>query len=457
MGDLGPLIEEVLEGAGRPATSSLNGLLRNRDSVVQAVESTRIEYKRDFGDTGRDWMELLKDVVAFHNSGGGLIVFGISDEGALAGLTSSLMHHLDPANIGNKLRRKAPSARIETRYFEWSYFSKRYGVLGVTPGDRIVVFDKDGDYQKLGGRSEKAFAAGVVYARSPGMCAPASQADVDLMVERAVQAELSRRIARIDFVARIPGENPLIAVDPSNPGAGFRLVNSTQGVPVTIVEEADEAMPLREVLDPSAPYGGVASEVAAAVRLWHSHPDDRASSATLYEWYLRRDEADMSFAAEYCLLSAVSSHAFPMYWASLLEEAELLEILNREIVRGLHPFPDVYPHLVATFFWDRRRDLFGQNKAYLSTRALGVAQRVERLTRAEYLLHGRCRSQRVRDPRHTGRRIKLEHLATSRQEAQDILEEIMVLELEGRRDPSRKSLGHQLDIILAAPDGAPPH
>ncbi len=45
-------------------------------------ETSNIEYKRGFDvNTTKDWCEIVKDVVAMANSGGGIILFGLEDDG----------------------------------------------------------------------------------------------------------------------------------------------------------------------------------------------------------------------------------------------------------------------------------------------------------------------------------------------------------------------------------------
>ena len=47
-------------------------------------ETADLDFKSAFDPAStRDWCELVKDIVAFANSGGGCIVFGVNDDGSL--------------------------------------------------------------------------------------------------------------------------------------------------------------------------------------------------------------------------------------------------------------------------------------------------------------------------------------------------------------------------------------
>jgi predicted HTH transcriptional regulator len=64
-------------------------------------ESKTIDFKRTFNpDQGADWCELVKDIVAMANSGGGYIIVGVNDDGSSAGdAYCEALLGLDPAQL----------------------------------------------------------------------------------------------------------------------------------------------------------------------------------------------------------------------------------------------------------------------------------------------------------------------------------------------------------------------
>jgi predicted HTH transcriptional regulator len=61
-------------------------------------ESAELEFKASFDPAAAShWCELLKDIVAIANSGGGAIVFGVSDDGTPAAGELSAVLGIDPA------------------------------------------------------------------------------------------------------------------------------------------------------------------------------------------------------------------------------------------------------------------------------------------------------------------------------------------------------------------------
>ena len=68
-------------------------------------ESAELDFKAAFDPTAaQDWCELIKDIVAIANSGGGSILVGVGDNGNCCGpAASSELLALDPAVITDKI------------------------------------------------------------------------------------------------------------------------------------------------------------------------------------------------------------------------------------------------------------------------------------------------------------------------------------------------------------------
>lgn len=69
-------------------------------------ESKYIEFKSEFEATSPgDWCEIIKDLVAISNSGGGVVAFGLDSRGNPTGNDVSSVLSLDPAEITDKIYR----------------------------------------------------------------------------------------------------------------------------------------------------------------------------------------------------------------------------------------------------------------------------------------------------------------------------------------------------------------
>jgi predicted HTH transcriptional regulator len=84
-----------------------------KDALLAPNEGRAIEFKESFDPaSSREWCEVLKDVFAIANSGGGVIVFGLNSQGEPVGADLSAVRMLDPQNTQTKL--KATRAFIST-------------------------------------------------------------------------------------------------------------------------------------------------------------------------------------------------------------------------------------------------------------------------------------------------------------------------------------------------------
>lgn len=183
-----------------------------------------------------DLLELIKDVVAIANSGGGVILVGCNDDGSpsLAGL--SPLSRLDPADLGNQLH----------KYTDQHFHEFEIGVT--TKGDapvcalRIghspipIAFTRVGTYETAHGKQKNVFSVGTVYFRHGAKSEPGTSDDLRAFLEREVE-----RVRRtwLDGIAKV--------------------VEAPAGARIAVLPPAGEstshsgALPLRLTNDPGAP------------------------------------------------------------------------------------------------------------------------------------------------------------------------------------------------------------
>ncbi len=67
-------------------------------------ESASLDFKSSFDpESKQDWCEVIKDIVAMSNSGGGTIVVGVDDDGNLSNSDSAPLLAVDPADVTNRI------------------------------------------------------------------------------------------------------------------------------------------------------------------------------------------------------------------------------------------------------------------------------------------------------------------------------------------------------------------
>ena len=95
--------------AGMP--SGLQRLLA--EALEASRESKRIELKGEFSsEVPGAWCELVKDIVAIANSGGGVIVVGLDDRGIPTGWDPAALLEIDPIRTVRPWRARTSTSRI---------------------------------------------------------------------------------------------------------------------------------------------------------------------------------------------------------------------------------------------------------------------------------------------------------------------------------------------------------
>jgi Putative DNA-binding domain/EC042_2821-lke REase len=74
-----------------------------RTLLARTAETAELDFKSKFevADAG-DWIEIIKDIAAFANSGGGTILIGVNDDDAPSGADVARALAIDPADLTNR-------------------------------------------------------------------------------------------------------------------------------------------------------------------------------------------------------------------------------------------------------------------------------------------------------------------------------------------------------------------
>lgn len=443
------IVEAILRAGPGSNHGNLKALLRAVSGVEGRVETSNCDLKTAFDGSNQAWVSLAKDIVAMSNSGGGVIVFGIDDYGQRIGLNQSLLDLMDPARINGQIEPKAPGARVNTSYYEFNFYRLRYGFLCIHSQDDLIIFEKEWGYNKPNGRHQTVIREGVLYARGVGETRPARQADVSLMVRRLIETGSRALLSKIEMVATLPLDRGIIALDADSEGRGIRLVDSGYGQPVKIVAESEGAIPIMEVNDADLPFSSKQAEIINQVRIWKAgHPEHRVQRSTLNQWYLARDELEISDdMAEFCFMSAGYEHGYPIYWASVMSEDRLDSVIQREINTVKYPMRKVLPYVVGALRFSQRKNLLASRLDSFQG-AIGSATKVLRIASfEEFRCSGRIRAGYFQL---LGERYETSDLLDNQEAAQQLYESALVAEI-GEELEDRWPL-HQLDILLHARD-----
>lgn len=214
-------------------------------ATQQLVETTEgetasLDFKASFDPcSNASWIEFVKDVVAMANSGGGVIVFGVNDDGTPSGVDLSQLNAVDPATIVDKVRKYTGQNYAGATLHKTTRNGAPVVCASVAPVTVPMVFTSPGTYEVAPGKQKAAFSSGTVYFRHGAKSEPGTSEDL----RAALSRELDRvRSSWLDGIAKVVTA-PI--------GATVQMVST---LPAEMrLSNADNATSVRLVNDDTAP------------------------------------------------------------------------------------------------------------------------------------------------------------------------------------------------------------
>jgi len=212
-------------------------------------ESRNIEFKETFSpNSPQDWCEIIKDIVAIANSGGGIILFGVDSLGKVSRTPLQPVAQLDPADIADKVCKYTGSTELELEIRRVRK-RKRELVVFVMQGVSIpIVFKKPGTYDIGAGKQRTAFSVGTVYFRHGAKSEPGTTDDLRRALERAMNVIRKSWIKGVRKVVQAPEHSRIVTVLSSVPGTNassgmtmVRAVNDPDATPILLTRDQKKA------------------------------------------------------------------------------------------------------------------------------------------------------------------------------------------------------------------------
>jgi hypothetical protein len=234
------------------------------DPIAEALslqkENRAVEFKEGFDPSAtRDWCELLKDVMAIANSGGGVIVIGLDSNGKPSGRGISSVAALDPAKITDKLESYTRVQFDEFRLVKQVKNQQPVVCLEIMEAETPLIPTGAGTYQAPDGKKqERAFSAGVLLVRHGAKSEPANTWDLRKLIERRISGARKDVLQGVRRIARAPtGAKVDVLVSKRNVSAKKRVPSTGRWTPheaqAVRASTAMDAAPVRLTTDPKAP------------------------------------------------------------------------------------------------------------------------------------------------------------------------------------------------------------
>src|SRR5438309_1013557 len=198
-------------------------------------ETASLDFKSEFNpNSNQDWCEVIKDIAAIANSGGGIIAIGVNDDGSSSASDVRPVLGLDPADICNKVEKYAGCCYSDFRVVETKVDGNCVACLVMGEVRTPIVFTRPGTYQIPGSNQQKtAFSQGTVYFRHGPKSEPGTADDLRGFIEREVERLRSAWLENVRKVVEAPAGSKVVVVpaetrnNPSEERA-FRLTTNLE-------------------------------------------------------------------------------------------------------------------------------------------------------------------------------------------------------------------------------------
>lgn len=221
--------------------------------LIRALKATSefsdIEFKDEFDIASkRHWCEIIKDIVAIANSGGGVILFGLDDNGLPTGADVLPILVLDPADMINRISKYVDFQLVNFSISETEKSGRRLAALTIDGLPIPLIFQKPGTYPVTTKKQKTAFGQGTIYFRHGAKSEPGNLEDLREVISRELN------IVREEWLGNI---RKVIEADPGTsivilPSGEDSLPKGT--VPVRLTDDPNAPALLQIDRDETHPY-----------------------------------------------------------------------------------------------------------------------------------------------------------------------------------------------------------
>jgi hypothetical protein len=218
------------------------------DSLSAQRETTSIEFKESFDvASAQEWCEVIKDVVAVANTGGGTIVFGLQDNGIPSGCDVSLVLSLDSAEITDKIHKYTNTQFADFTIQRCEKAGNILAALIVQETQIPLVFEKPGTYDIGGGKQRNAFSMGTIYFRHGPKSEPGNSDDLRNSFDRLLVTVRESWLKNVRQVVEAPLGSTVVTISPtSDPSALPVRMSNDPNAPIIGGISPDQTHPYRQ-------------------------------------------------------------------------------------------------------------------------------------------------------------------------------------------------------------------
>ena len=221
------------------------------DRALSAVaEDGFLDFKRAFNPaSSEEWLEIIKDIVAMANSGGGVILIGVNNNGSPSDFDIDCVLSIDPATITDKIYKYTDYQFHDFQIKEALKEEKRICALIIGGVPVPLIFTEVGTYPIEGGKQKSAFSKGSVYFRHGAKSEPGMSEDLRRFLEQQVEKIKKSWLDGIAKIVEAPAGSKIAVLPPE-----IKHSSSPQALPIRIVDDPSAPPYYAMKVDDTHPY-----------------------------------------------------------------------------------------------------------------------------------------------------------------------------------------------------------
>lgn len=213
------------------------------------AESDALDFKREYSPEKKAafWAETVKDIVAFANTKGGVIVFGVDDTGVPSGMDCSDLFNLDQASLVDQIRKYTDVNHSGLSVVKVARGNEFYPCILIQSANVPLVFTKVGTYETEPGKQKTAFSVGTIYVRHGSKSEVCTRADIQFWIERELSRVRHQWLGNIRKVVEAePGSTVVVLNASSSPTAGNVRLTNDPTAPIVRLQKLSDQYPFRQ-------------------------------------------------------------------------------------------------------------------------------------------------------------------------------------------------------------------
>jgi hypothetical protein len=185
------------------------------------VEAADLDFKSAFDvNASGDWLEMIKDIAAFANSGGGTLLIGVNDDGTPSGAEVAGALGIDPADLTNRIHKYTGTNFHDFEFVECEKEGHEVCAVTVKSTRTPLIFTRVGTYETIPGKQKTAFSVGTVYFRHGAKSEPGTSDDLRGFLDRELELIQHSWLDGISKVVEAPAGSRIAIMPPEAQTAG---------------------------------------------------------------------------------------------------------------------------------------------------------------------------------------------------------------------------------------------